>query len=39
MKKIILYLLTFLPMAVAAQPITQKEMSSIYQEVRTPVGL
>lgn len=36
MKKIILYLLTFLPMAVAAQPITQKEMSSIYQEVRTP---
>ncbi|MBQ9678446.1 MAG: beta-galactosidase [Prevotella sp.] len=36
MKKIILYLLTLLPMAVTAQSITQKEMSRIYQEVRTP---
>ncbi len=36
MKKIILYLLSLLPLAAGAQPITQKEMSRIYQEVRTP---
>jgi predicted GH43/DUF377 family glycosyl hydrolase len=36
MKNIILYLLTFLPLTVGAQPITQEEMSRIYQEVRTP---
>ena len=36
MKNIILYLLIFLPLTVGAQPITQEEMSRIYQEVRTP---
>ena len=36
MKKIILYLLSILPLAVDAQPITQEKMSRIYQEVRTP---
>ena len=36
MKNIILYLLIFLSLTVGAQPITQEEMSRIYQEVRTP---
>lgn len=36
MKNIILYLFIFLPLTVGAQPITQEEMSRIYQEVRTP---
>ena len=36
MKKIVFYLLTFLPLTVGAQSITQEEMSRIYQEVRTP---
>ena len=36
MKNIILYLLIFLPLTVGAQPITQEEMSRIYQEVHTP---
>ena len=36
MKKTLLYLLTFLPLTVGAQPVTQEEMSRIYQEVYTP---